>query len=178
MRLRTQVIREMQNAINNVSWASPVPVAAPVVPPRCHPHFWVRSGASGGGGRRCSGAEGRPRGEIFSILLCRRVAQELGGEVGEEVGYCVGHDRRIGAQTRLLFVTTGWLTSKLLHQPGFLQDCSHVVLDEIHDRSVDADLLSVLIRLLVPEQRPHIPRLLLMSATFESDLFTAYFALS
>ena len=77
---------------------------------------------------------------------------------------------------------------KLLHQPAFLLECSHLIMDEIHERSVEADLLTVLVRLVMQTQLKDdaargiefpcnsVPRLMLMSATFSAKLFADYFA--
>lgn len=128
----------------------------------------------------------QPR-RIAAISLAKRVASELGQEVGQDVGFKIGHESMADARTRLLFVTSGWCLQKLVHNPGYLAECSHLVLDEIHERGLDSDILYVIlkriIRALVNFDRtskrdsafPSYPSLVLMSATFSTDLFGAYF---
>lgn len=60
----------------------------------------------------------------------------------------------------------------MLERPNDLRDISHIVLDEVHERSIDSDfLLIVLRRLLV--QRPDL-KVVLMSATVDANLFSKY----
>ncbi len=87
----------------------------------------------------------QPR-RVAARLAARRVAMELGdrvgglGEkVGRTVGYSVRHERRVGPQTRIEFLTEGLLTRRLQADP-FLEGIGTVVLDEFHERSLHADL--------------------------------------
>ena len=85
-----------------------------------------------------------------------------------EVGYRVGMDGSSSASTRLTFVTAGWLLMRLAHAPDALSRYSHVVLDEVHERDMDMDLLFLLLR----KQLPKFPKLkiVLMSATVSAAL--------
>ena len=74
----------------------------------------------------------QPR-RIAAISLAKRVASELGQEVGQDVGFKIGHESMADSRTRLLFVTSGWALQKLVHNPGYLAECSHLILDEIHE---------------------------------------------
>lgn len=71
----------------------------------------------------------------------------------------------------------GWAFEKLIHNDSFLEEVSHLVLDEVHERSIDADLLHLLIKLVLPkipaERRP---KVVLMSATFNASVFSRYYA--
>ena len=129
----------------------------------------------------------QPR-RIAATSLAKRVANELGEEPGATVGYCIGQARKVSYNSRIVFVTSGWLLAKLVHQPSFLDKVTHLVLDEIHERSVDSDLLYVVLKRLLngvgsgdtPEERrdvdaPPTTKLILMSATFNTDMFSRYF---
>jgi HrpA-like RNA helicase len=79
------------------------------------------------------------------------------------------------------------LLQKLVHNPSYLGECSHLVLDEIHERGLDADILYVILKRILralvkfdrdqgrPADLPSYPSLVMMSATFSTDLFGAYF---
>ncbi|MGE9782112.1 ATP-dependent helicase HrpB [Janibacter sp. G368] len=70
----------------------------------------------------------------------RRLAQLTGTEVGDLVGHTVRGERRVGPRTRVEFVTPGVLVRRLLADPE-LAGTAAVVLDEVHERALDTDLL-------------------------------------
>ena len=70
----------------------------------------------------------------------RRLAQLSGTTLGERVGYAVRGDARTSASTLVEFVTPGLLVRRLLADPE-LTGVAAVVLDEVHERSLDSDLL-------------------------------------
>ena len=69
----------------------------------------------------------------------RRMASLLGEEVGQRVGYSIRGDRRTGPGTRVEVVTTGVLLRRLQRDPE-LPGTAVLVLDEVHERHLDADL--------------------------------------
>jgi HrpA-like RNA helicase len=91
----------------------------------------------------------QPR-RIAAISLAKRVAEELNEPIGRSVGFMIGADRVVGQHTRVRFVTTGWAMEKLLHS-NYLEEITHLVLDEVHERSIDADLLHLVIKLVLPK---------------------------
>ena len=120
----------------------------------------------------------QPR-RIAAVSLARSVADMLGQSVGHTVGYAIGGHRVLSPATRLLFVTTGWLL-RLASASGSrtFGRASHIVLDEAHVRSLDADFLTLLLRRRIMRARSmsDVPRLVFMSATLQADLFGPYFA--
>jgi ATP-dependent helicase HrpB len=73
-----------------------------------------------------------------------RMAELLGEPVGGTVGYAVRGDRRTSKQTRVEVVTSGLLLRRLQHDPE-LTGVDVVLLDECHERHLDADLLLALL---------------------------------
>ncbi|MEU1980908.1 ATP-dependent helicase HrpB [Nocardia sp. NPDC019395] len=73
-----------------------------------------------------------------------RMAALLGETVGETVGYSVRGDRRVGRNTRIEVVTSGLLVRRLQDDPE-LAGVDVVLLDECHERHLDADLLLALL---------------------------------
>ena len=68
----------------------------------------------------------------------------------------------------------GVVLRRLLSDPT-LEGITHVVVDEVHERSADSDLLLLLLRdLLNAGSNPHL-RVILMSATAEAGAFVQYF---
>jgi ATP-dependent helicase HrpB len=81
----------------------------------------------------------QPR-RVAARSAARRLAHLAGTRVGELVGHTVRGDRRTGARTLVEFVTPGVLLRRLLQDPG-LPGVGAVVLDEVHERGLESDLL-------------------------------------
>src|ERR1700756_2870515 len=80
----------------------------------------------------------QPR-RVAARALTRRIADERGWRVGEEIGWQIRFERRFSPRTRLLVATEGILTARLQSDP-LLSDFRVVVLDELHERSIHADV--------------------------------------
>ncbi|MCM0676189.1 ATP-dependent helicase HrpB, partial [Micromonospora phytophila] len=112
----------------------------------------------------------QPR-RVAARAAARRIAALLGEPVGERVGYAVRGERRIGPRTRIEVVTTGLLVRRLHHDPE-LTGTGAVLLDECHERQLDADLALAFTVEARGALRPDL-WLLAMSATPEADRFAA-----
>ena len=98
-----------------------------------------------------------------------RMAELLGEVAGERVGFRTRLETAVGPNTQIEVITEGLLTSRLLSDPG-LSSVSLVIFDEIHERSLEADLALALVRDLQRSLRPEL-RILVMSATAEAEKF-------
>lgn len=110
--------------------------------------------------------------------LSQRVASMLGTVVGGVVGYRVHGASCVSHLTAIEFVTTGWLLMRLAARPS-LSEYSHIILDEVHERSEDSELLCTIVKKLsekATSQSSKFPKLLVMSATLDSGLFSRYFS--
>ena len=136
------------------------------------PQFILESEIEAGRGAQCNIICTQPR-RISAVSVSQRVAAERGESVGDSVGYQIRLENRRSDGTRLLFCTTGVLLRKLVKEPE-LDGVSHVVVDEIHERGMNEDFLLIILRDLL-HKRPDL-RLILMSATLNAELFSAYFA--
>ena len=76
---------------------------------------------------------------LAAQALAQRLAELLSEEVGQTVGYQVPYDNFSGDKTRLLLMTPGILLQHLLQNPT-LDNVACVMLDEIHERSVNQDV--------------------------------------
>lgn len=109
-----------------------------------------------------------------AVQLAKRVAAERGESVGQTVAFAVGGGESVKSHaTRLTFVTTGWLLQFLVHNSEQIRKFTHVVLDEVHERSVDADMLSFVLKVLL-SRCPNVS-LVIMSATLDDGIFQEYF---
>lgn len=95
-----------------------------------------------------------------------RLAQQLGEEPGQTVGYRMRAESKSGPETKLLVVTEGILT-RMLQQDAELQGVSLVILDEFHERSLQADLALALLLDVQQGLRDDL-KLLIMSATLDN----------
>ncbi|HYP07963.1 MAG TPA: ATP-dependent helicase HrpB [Bryobacteraceae bacterium] len=109
---------------------------------------------------------------IAARMAARRVADELRERIGQTVGYQVRFEEVGGPGTRLRFLTEGVLTRRLLTDP-LLRKVSAVVLDEFHERHLDADLALALLRRLQRSARPDL-MLVVMSATLQAEPIAAF----
>ena len=92
-----------------------------------------------------------------------RMAALLGERVGITVGYRTRLDSAVSAATRIEVVTEGLLVRRMQSDPG-LDGVAAVIFDEVHERSLDADLALAFCLDLQRGLRPEL-RLLAMSAT-------------
>lgn len=108
----------------------------------------------------------QPR-RIAARAAARRLADLLGEEVGATVGYAVRGERRAGPATRIEVVTAGLLLRRLQRDPE-LSGVDAVILDEVHERSLDSDLLLALLADARAALREDLT-LVAMSATLDAD---------
>ena len=108
----------------------------------------------------------QPR-RIAARAAARRLADLLGEEVGTTVGYAVRGERRAGPDTRIEVVTAGLLLRRLQRDPE-LSGVDAVILDEVHERSLDSDLLLALLADARAALREDLT-LVAMSATLDAD---------
>lgn len=108
-------------------------------------------------------------------IAARALADRLRrGKDGEFVGLRMGHGERVESEkTGIWFCTSGYIVQLIAHHPSSFAAHSHLIIDEVHERSVDADLLCLLARRLL-SQHEHL-RLVIMSATIHTGLYSRYF---
>jgi ATP-dependent RNA helicase DHX29 len=114
---------------------------------------------------------------ISAISLARRVSEELGerkNDVGTSrslVGYSIRLESSTSKETRLIYATTG-IVMRMLEGSNDLRDITHIVLDEVHERTIDSDFLLIVLRKLML-RRPEL-KVVLMSATVDAERFSKY----
>jgi len=108
----------------------------------------------------------QPR-RIAARALAGRIAAEQQWTLGQEIGYQIRFEKRIGPQTRLRVLTEGILTRQLLHD-AFLEGVGCVILDEFHERSLHSDLALAFLREIQQTVRNDL-LLVVMSATLEAE---------
>jgi ATP-dependent RNA helicase DHX29 len=127
-------------------------------------------------GRHCKVYCTEPR-RISAISLAHRVSEEMGehknavGTPSSLVGYSIRLESQTSASTRLVYATTG-IVLRMLENAEGLADITHLVIDEVHERTIDSDFLLIILRSLL-QRRPDL-KVILMSATVNAQRFSNY----
>ncbi|MCJ1474184.1 putative ATP-dependent RNA helicase dhr2 [Lambiella insularis] len=120
---------------------------------------------------------------VAAITLARRVAEEMGTPLGSsspasKVGYSVRFDNSVSPSTRIKFLTEGMLLQEMLRDP-WLRQYSAVIVDEVHERGVNVDLVMGFLRNIVAgkkEGRGGVPlKVAVMSATADLEGLQRFF---
>ncbi|EIM24205.1 P-loop containing nucleoside triphosphate hydrolase protein [Wallemia mellicola CBS 633.66] len=134
-------------------------------------------------GQKCKIYCTEPR-RISAISLGSRVSVELGekpGMVGGPeslVGYAVRLESHIGKSTKLVYATNGIALRMLESSNGTdgksaFDDLTHIIIDEVHERSIESDFLLIVLKSLLQQHKNL--KVILMSATVDSEKISAYF---
>ncbi|KAG6189821.1 hypothetical protein E4U27_006153 [Claviceps purpurea] len=127
-------------------------------------------------GKHCKIYCTEPR-RISAISLAKRVSEELGerkGDLGTNrslVGYSIRLEANTAKETRLVFATTG-IVMRMLEGSNDLREVTHLVLDEVHERSIDSDFLLIVLKKLLVRRKDL--KVVLMSATVDAERFSNY----
>ncbi|MCJ1281835.1 putative ATP-dependent RNA helicase dhr2 [Xylographa opegraphella] len=120
---------------------------------------------------------------VAAITLARRVAEEVGTPLGSaspasKVGYSVRFDNSTSPSTRIKFLTEGMLLQEMLRDP-WLRQYSAVIVDEVHERGVNVDLVMGFLKNIVSgdkEGRGGLPlKVAVMSATADLEGLQKFF---
>ncbi|HYD83538.1 MAG TPA: helicase-related protein, partial [Opitutus sp.] len=115
----------------------------------------------------------QPR-RLAARMLAKRVAEEVGTNLGDVVGYQIRLESRVSAKTRIRFVTEGIL----LRQMSFdatLRGVSAVVFDEFHERHLYGDISLARAIQIQQTTRPDL-KIVVMSATLDAGALKEYLA--
>ncbi|EEB06892.1 ATP-dependent RNA helicase A-like protein [Schizosaccharomyces japonicus yFS275] len=116
----------------------------------------------------------QPR-RLSAVSVAERVANERNESLRKSVGYFVRFENRTPtAPGSILFCTTGIALRKLQDSNSVLSSYSHIILDEVHERSLQTDLLLAILKTSIVQLMhaglPY-PKLILMSATIDAKPF-------
>ncbi|KAG5413375.1 hypothetical protein IGI04_000942 [Brassica rapa subsp. trilocularis] len=102
-----------------------------------------------------------------------RVAEEMGVNLGDEVGYTIRfEDHTTSGVTSVKFLTDGVLIREMMEDP-LLTKYSVIMVDEAHERSISTDILLGLLKK-IQRRRPEL-RLIISSATIEAKAMFNFF---
>lgn len=104
--------------------------------------------------------------------IALRLAEQHNKNVGQTIGYRMRSEQNVSAQTQLEVITEGILTRKLQQDPS-LDGVSLVILDEFHERSLQADLALTLLLDVQQGLRDDL-KILIMSATLDNSALSQF----
>ncbi|KIK96360.1 hypothetical protein PAXRUDRAFT_826025 [Paxillus rubicundulus Ve08.2h10] len=122
---------------------------------------------------------------ISAISLAQRVSRELGdppgavGTLSSLVGYSIRLESNTTKNTRLTYITSGIALRMLEGGSGHggqgmaFDEITHIIIDEVHERSIESDFLLVVLKSLL-SRRPDL-RIILMSATVDAAKISNFF---
>ncbi|GKU00830.1 atp-dependent rna helicase dhx35 [Fusarium langsethiae] len=116
----------------------------------------------------------QPR-RVAATTVAVRVAEEVGCELGKEVGYSIRFEDVTSASTKIKFLTDGLLIREALVDP-LLTRYSVIMVDEAHERSISTDVLLGLLKK-IRRKRPEL-RIIISSATLQAKEFLDFFTAS
>jgi len=113
----------------------------------------------------------QPR-RVAAMSVAKRVSEEMGCELGKEVGYAIRFEDCTGPDTLIKYMTDGVLLRETLREPD-LDMYSCIIMDEAHERSLHTDVLFGILKKVVARRRDF--KLIVTSATLNADKFSNFF---
>ena len=121
----------------------------------------------------------QPR-RMSATSVAQRVSQERAQDLQDQVGYHIRFDAKLPRPGgSITFCTNGILLRQLQHNPDVIMDTvSHLLIDEVHVRELNSDFLLIILKKTLARRiqaGKRIPKIVFMSATIDSELFSNYF---
>lgn len=113
----------------------------------------------------------QPR-RVAAVSVAKRVAEEFGCSLGEQVGYSIRFEDVTSKETIIKYMTDGMLMREYLADND-LRRYSALMLDEAHERTIHTDVLFGLLKDLC-RRRPDL-KIIVTSATLDAEKFSTYF---
>jgi len=113
----------------------------------------------------------QPR-RVAAMSVAKRVAEEFGCRLGQEVGYAIRFEDQTGPDTLIKYQTDGMLLREILNDPE-VSKYSVIMLDEAHERTISTDVLFGLLKQAVKARKEL--KLIVTSATLDAEKFSSYF---
>ncbi|XP_075166132.1 ATP-dependent RNA helicase pea [Haematobia irritans] len=113
----------------------------------------------------------QPR-RVAAMSVAKRVAEEFGCRLGQEVGYTIRFEDCTSPETVIKYMTDGMLLRECLIEAE-LKSYSVIMLDEAHERTIHTDVLFGLLKTAV-QKRAEL-KLIVTSATLDAVKFSQYF---
>ncbi|VWU52517.1 DEAD box helicase, putative, partial [Hepatocystis sp. ex Piliocolobus tephrosceles] len=112
------------------------------------------------------------------ISLAKVVAEITNEKLGDTIGYRISGENMYNPNnTVICYLTIGYLFKLFLHRKNVYKDFTHIIIDEVHERSILLDIVLLFLKLYINTRTKKDPvlKLIIMSATMQSGLFYNYF---
>ena len=113
----------------------------------------------------------QPR-RVAAVSVAKRVSEEFGCKLGEEVGYTIRFEDMTNDKTVIRYMTDGMLEREALNDP-FMKKYAVIMLDEAHERTIATDILFALLKK-AAKVNPDL-KVIVTSATLDAEKFSSYF---
>ncbi|CAK7348308.1 unnamed protein product [Dovyalis caffra] len=107
------------------------------------------------------------------VAVAKMVAKARNCELGAQVGYHIGHSKLLSARSEIVFKTAGVLLDEMREKGFDALNYKAIILDEVHERSVESDLVLVCVKQFMLKNNGL--RVVLMSATADISRYRDYF---
>ncbi|XP_074107182.1 3'-5' RNA helicase YTHDC2 isoform X1 [Cotesia typhae] len=115
----------------------------------------------------------QPR-RLSAVSIAERVAYERDEKIGQTFGYQIRLESRVAPKTLLTYCTNGVLLRTLMGGDSALATVTHIIVDEVHERDRFCDFLLIALKDALVKYRAL--KLILMSATMDTNIFSKYFS--
>lgn len=113
----------------------------------------------------------QPR-RVAAMSVAKRVSDEMGRKLGEEVGYSIRFEDCTSDKTIIKYMTDGILLRESLRESDLDNYCA-IIMDEAHERSLSTEVLFGLLREVVARRQDL--KLIVTSATMDATKFASFF---
>lgn len=113
----------------------------------------------------------QPR-RVAAVSVAKRVAEEVGCKVGDEVGYYIRFEDVTSPKTKIKYMTDGMLQREALLDPT-MSKYLVIMLDEAHERTIATDVLFALLKT-AAKLNPNL-KVIVTSATLDLAKFATFF---
>ncbi|PIK41418.1 putative ATP-dependent RNA helicase DHX8-like [Apostichopus japonicus] len=113
----------------------------------------------------------QPR-RVAAMSVAKRVAEEFGCRLGQEVGYTIRFEDCTTPETKIKYMTDGMLLRECLIDADLTQ-YGVIMLDEAHERTIHTDVLFGLLKKAIKKRSDL--KLIVTSATLDAVKFSTYF---
>eukprot|EP00834_Sanchytrium_tribonematis_P001580 NODE_40_length_35084_cov_0.543519.p4 type:complete len:903 gc:universal NODE_40_length_35084_cov_0.543519:20800-18092(-) len=114
----------------------------------------------------------QPR-RVAALSVAKRVSDEMGVALGEEVGYSIRFEDQTSSKTKIKFMTDGILLRECLKDSD-VDQYSVIILDEAHERNLNTDVLMGVLKRLSGRRLDF--KLIVTSATMNAGQFSQFFS--